>query len=78
MPDDQDHVDCCEPPRLFFQVSLLPCLRSSGSIKRELELNLECDGPAVGEGGLWEWDGSYLAGSVQYCIFIEGLNEKAS
>ena len=78
VPNDHDYEDYCEPPRLFFQVSLQPRLRSSGSIEWELELDLECDGPAVGEGGLWEWDGSYLGGSVQHCIFLEGLNEKAA
>ena len=79
VPNDHDYVydDYCDTPRLFFQVVLQPHLRSSGSIEWELELNLECDGPAATEGGLWEWNGTYLAGSVQHSIFLEGLNQKA-
>ena len=68
--------DYCERPRLFYQVTLLPHLRSSGSIEWELELDLECDGPAAGED--WLWNGAYLGGSVQHRVFLEGLNEKAA
>jgi hypothetical protein len=74
--DDNEYEDYCYEPRLFFQVILLPHLRSSGSIEWELALDLECDGPAAAEDGL-AWDGVYLGGSVQHCIFLEGLNEKA-
>ena len=76
VPNDNVYdEDYCEPSRLFYQVTLLPHLRSSGSIGWELELDLECDGPAAGEDGLW--NGAYLGGSVQHCVFLEGLNEKA-
>ena len=76
--DDNEYEDYCYEPRLFFQVILLPHLRSSGSIEWELALDLECDGPAAAEDGLaWAWNGAYLGGSVQHCIFLEGLNEKA-
>ena len=78
VPNDHDYVDYCDTPRLFFQVILQPHLRSSGSIEWELELNLECDGPAAMEDGLWEWNGTYLGGSVQHSIFLEGLDEKAA
>lgn len=75
VPEDDDFDVDCYTPSLGFQVTLLPHLGSSGSVEWELELDLECDGPATGEDGLWS--GSYLGGSVQHHIFLRGLNEEA-
>ena len=73
--DDDDYL--CYSPYLWFQVTLVPCLRASGAVEWDLELALECDGPKADDGELWEWDGSYLEGCVQHSIFLRGLNEQA-
>ena len=71
--DEAEHCDAS----LKFYVSLMPRLDStSGAIEWELELDLECDGPGMGEDG--SWDGGFPdLRPVQHSIFLLGLDEAA-
>ena len=57
---------------------MMPRLRTPGTIEWELELTLDCDGPAARDDGIWGWAlHSWLNGNVQHCIFLRGLIEDA-
>ena len=74
---DDEAEECDYNASLKFYVSLMPRLDStSGTIEWELELDLQCDGPSMGEDG--SWDGGFLElRPVQHSIFLLGLDEAA-